>query len=301
MESSLTATVHGRVREVLVSANAQVPAGKPLLQVDPLDDAPSAGEEGERAALRARRARRRRRWSGSAGPCSATTSRPTRSPVRSRRCPRRAIPTPSAGCSSSTPTCARSTARTPTGSTRQLGSPQEHLHAFLRSLDAEAEGLPERFVAHLERALAHYGVESLERTAALEHAGYRLFLARQRARTAREAVRGILAAPARARRAARRRLPRGARPARGGARAARARARRARPRGPLALLRRAGAGRRARGDLRRRWPATWPRWARRDDRAEREAHIAALVDCPQPLAPLLEPPRRRRRRRSSRR
>ena len=41
-----------------------------------------------------------------------------------------------------------------------LGSPQEHLHAFLRSLDAAAEGLPDRFVAHLERALAHYGVRA---------------------------------------------------------------------------------------------------------------------------------------------
>ena len=29
----------------------------------------------------------------------------------------------------------------------ELGSPQEHLHAFLRSLDAAAEGLPDRFVA----------------------------------------------------------------------------------------------------------------------------------------------------------
>ena len=48
-----------------------------------------------------------------------------------------------------------------------FGSPQERLHAFLRSLDAQAEGLPERFVASLERALAHYGVEGLERTAAL--------------------------------------------------------------------------------------------------------------------------------------
>ena len=33
-----------------------------------------------------------------------------------------------------------------------MGSPQEHLHAFLRSLDPVAEGLPDRFVAHLERA-----------------------------------------------------------------------------------------------------------------------------------------------------
>src|SRR5204862_514733 len=47
MESSLTATVRGRVREVLVSATSHVPAGKPLLQIDPLDEE-AGGDEGER-------------------------------------------------------------------------------------------------------------------------------------------------------------------------------------------------------------------------------------------------------------
>ena len=59
-------------------------------------------------------------------------------------------------------------------------SPQEHLHAWLRSLDAEAEGLPP-VQSGLRRALAHYGIESLERTPALEEACYRLFLSQQRA------------------------------------------------------------------------------------------------------------------------
>src|SRR5205823_164008 len=62
-----------------------------------------------------------------------------------------------------------------------LGSPQERLHAFLRSLDAGAEGLPDRFVANLERALGHYGIVGLERTPALEDACYRVFLSQQRA------------------------------------------------------------------------------------------------------------------------
>ena len=73
-----------------------------------------------------------------------------------------------------------------------LRSPQEHLHAWLRSLDAEAEGLPATFVEQLRRALAHYGVESLDRTPALEEACYRLFLAEQRAETARAAIVAIL-------------------------------------------------------------------------------------------------------------
>ena len=71
-------------------------------------------------------------------------------------------------------------------------SPQEHLHAWLRSLDTQAEGLPARFTAALRRALEHYGIDSLERTPALEEACYRLFLSQKRAETARTAVVAIL-------------------------------------------------------------------------------------------------------------
>jgi acetyl/propionyl-CoA carboxylase alpha subunit/acetyl-CoA carboxylase carboxyltransferase component len=73
-----------------------------------------------------------------------------------------------------------------------IQSPREHLHAWLRSLDAEAEGLPPRFTAALKRALDHYGIHSLERTPALEEACYRLFLSQQRAEIARSAVIAIL-------------------------------------------------------------------------------------------------------------
>ena len=71
-------------------------------------------------------------------------------------------------------------------------SPQEHLHAFLRSLDAQAEGLPNHYARQLRRALRHYGIETLDRTPALEEACYRLFLAQQRAATVRRAVLAIL-------------------------------------------------------------------------------------------------------------
>ncbi|MBV8999505.1 MAG: hypothetical protein JO304_10615, partial [Solirubrobacterales bacterium] len=73
-----------------------------------------------------------------------------------------------------------------------LQSPQEHLNAWLRSLDADVEGLPPRFTAALRRALAHYGIESFERTPALEEACYRLFLSQQRAEIARTAIVAIL-------------------------------------------------------------------------------------------------------------
>jgi acetyl/propionyl-CoA carboxylase alpha subunit/acetyl-CoA carboxylase carboxyltransferase component len=71
-------------------------------------------------------------------------------------------------------------------------SPREHLHAWLRSLDAEAERLPRRFTDALCRALGHYGVGGLDRTPLLEEAGYRLFLSQQRAEIARTAILAIL-------------------------------------------------------------------------------------------------------------
>lgn len=59
-------------------------------------------------------------------------------------------------------------------------SPRELFHSFLRSLDAELEGLPPRFRAKIARALRHNDVTSLEPGPDLEEAVYRLFLALQR-------------------------------------------------------------------------------------------------------------------------
>jgi acetyl-CoA carboxylase carboxyltransferase component/biotin carboxyl carrier protein len=58
-------------------------------------------------------------------------------------------------------------------------NPKEHFHQYLRALNLEAEGLPESFRPKLERAFAHYGVYSLERTTALERAAFRIFNAQQ--------------------------------------------------------------------------------------------------------------------------
>ena len=144
-----------------------------------------------------------------------------------------------------------------------LRSPQEHLNAWLGSLDAAAEGLPPDFLALLRAALAHYAIDDLDRTPALEEACYRLYLAQERAETARAAVVAIL--DRRLERAGQlagqlgRRLPRGARPPRRGHRRARRRRGRPRPRGALPLLRRARHRRRQRARLRARWSSTSPR------------------------------------------
>ena len=59
MELSLTAPVDGRVREVLVGPNEHVPAGRPLLRIEPIGDAPP-----ERRADRRDRRRRSERQPG---------------------------------------------------------------------------------------------------------------------------------------------------------------------------------------------------------------------------------------------
>ncbi len=59
-------------------------------------------------------------------------------------------------------------------------SPREHFNAYLRTLDADHEGLPDRFRSRLHDALAHYGVTSLDRTPALEAAVHRIHLAAAR-------------------------------------------------------------------------------------------------------------------------
>ena len=60
-------------------------------------------------------------------------------------------------------------------------NPQEYMHAYLRSRDADAEGLPESFRIKLRRTLAHYGVGDLEPSPDLDPALYRIFLAHRRA------------------------------------------------------------------------------------------------------------------------
>ncbi|MGK2929274.1 MAG: carboxyl transferase domain-containing protein [Acidimicrobiales bacterium] len=61
-------------------------------------------------------------------------------------------------------------------------SPREHFNAYLRSFDADGEGLPDRFRVRLLDALDHYGVTSLERSPELEAAVFRIHLAAQRRR-----------------------------------------------------------------------------------------------------------------------
>jgi acetyl/propionyl-CoA carboxylase alpha subunit/acetyl-CoA carboxylase carboxyltransferase component len=281
MELSLTAPVDGRVREVLVGANEHVTAGRPLLRIEPLGDATEAA--GDRVHFTDAPSEadplQRLVWAvlgydvADVGRIAdavvvAPIDREREQELLETYADVRALNRPLTG-----------------DDEEEAGSPQEHLHAFLRSLDPSAEGLPERFVAHLERALHHYGIEGLERTGALEEASYRLFLSQQRSAPVRAAVQALLS----------RRLEDG-----GGDDALR----RVLDRLETTLSRREPALAELARELRwrafdeplvqrareetiaemERHLAALAEDPRRDDRDER---IAALVGCPQPLAGLI--------------
>ncbi len=166
MESSLAAPFHGRVREVLARPNVQVDAQAPLRAARA---ARGRGRGGRRApaspsaAVRGAPSRSDRRAagrtsSGSSGWCSATTSTPSEG--------RRLAAELDESCGDllgcdpllvpgehhlldvfadlRSLTRRRHDSDDPEGDL--LRSPQEYLHSYLRSLDAEAEGLPPRFV-----------------------------------------------------------------------------------------------------------------------------------------------------------
>ena len=61
-----------------------------------------------------------------------------------------------------------------------MTSSREYFNTFLRSLDAEREGLPTWFVDRLTRAVAHYGIDGLDPSDELEAALLRIFMAQQR-------------------------------------------------------------------------------------------------------------------------
>ncbi|MFA1541952.1 ATP-binding protein [Actinomadura monticuli] len=73
-------------------------------------------------------------------------------------------------------------------------SAREYFHTYLQSLDVERAGLPEAFQAALAKALGHYGVTELDRSAELEAAVFRIFLAQQRASADAAVVTSLLRA-----------------------------------------------------------------------------------------------------------
>ena len=210
MESSLTAPFRGRVKEVLVGENVHVAAQAPLLALEPTDGAGPTTAGGERVSFefedepvavpqRCQDNLRRMQWLLLGYDIDATDVDRTIADLHGAcadplSCDPTLIPGEHRliGMFADLSAVSRSRTYDEEGESELLQSPQEHLYAWLRSLDAAAEGLLPRFVAQLERALGHYGIHSLERTPALEEACYRLFLSKQRGGTARAAIMAIL-------------------------------------------------------------------------------------------------------------
>jgi acetyl/propionyl-CoA carboxylase alpha subunit/acetyl-CoA carboxylase carboxyltransferase component len=205
METVLAAPFAGRVVEVLTSGNVQLDAGAPVVRLEPTDredggapvDEPTvsfeplaldrSSDDPLEGALAAVDAARRLvlGYDAPAGDLDRVTHALATAPVE-----------PPA----SDPTLVRAelavlrifTDVASLSRNRRVGdaedgeeqhSAREYLHAYLRSLDVDAEGLPASFQTKLARALAHHGMAELTRTPALEEALYRIHLAQQRATT----------------------------------------------------------------------------------------------------------------------
>jgi acetyl/propionyl-CoA carboxylase alpha subunit/acetyl-CoA carboxylase carboxyltransferase component len=209
MELSLTAPFAGRVRAVLAGANVQVDAQEPLVQLDP-DGAPGVESDSPRCVLfrgnpaapddpesRAARALQRLGWLalgydieraaadallaeveglGLAVDDPARLAGELR--ILDRYADLRAVTRPHHDADADM--------------TKRVRSPEQQYYAFLRSFDPETEGLRDADVARLERAAAHFGIASLDRSWALEAALHRVFVAEQRSATARLVVQAIL-------------------------------------------------------------------------------------------------------------
>lgn len=211
METVVPAPFAGRVRHVLSGTNVQVDAGVALVQLEPVG-APDVGDRAERATL------------SPAGAPDPAASAEVRCRINGRLLEwlllgydvpdadlRRILDEQPELCrelGAAHPAVLETEHRilrlfadlraltrhrdATTDADEVVRSPNEYLDEFLRSLDAEAEGLPERYVRLLERVVGAYGLTGLDRTPALEEAMFRVFRSLQRVEPQRTAVLAIL-------------------------------------------------------------------------------------------------------------
>jgi len=218
LETALRAPVAGRVAEVLVDTNTQVEGGTKLIRLEPaprsaggagIDGADSPASDGERADLSTLGA------PAVVGPDAGAVAADALTSLRflvlgydiDERDARPLLAALTAARGELKPDdasvlhgeiatfqifadlCALSrNRRGPEDESQQIDpsgeqerNPQEYLYAYLRSRDADVEGLPESFREKLRRALGHYGVTDLEPSPELSSALYRMFLAHRRA------------------------------------------------------------------------------------------------------------------------
>jgi acetyl/propionyl-CoA carboxylase alpha subunit/acetyl-CoA carboxylase carboxyltransferase component len=71
-------------------------------------------------------------------------------------------------------------------------SSEVHLFSYLRAIESQGEGLPSAFIVRLQRALAHYGIHSLDRSAELEQSLLWIYKSHQRIEQQIAPVVGVL-------------------------------------------------------------------------------------------------------------
>ena len=216
METVVHAPFAARVRELLVITGSQVETGAPLVRLEPVEDeaaeeAPEVAETGpelnrpvETAAPSARRRADRYRADLAAMllgydllPDGSRTSLPgyltARDELRAEGADVVADEAELLGVFADFAELARNRPADEERRTElRVHSSREHFHSYLRSLDVDRGGLPEEFRRRLTRVLARYGVPDLERTAELEDAVFRIFLAQQRPAAEVEVVTALL-------------------------------------------------------------------------------------------------------------
>ncbi|WP_306208169.1 ATP-binding protein [Actinoplanes sp. RD1] len=195
MENVLRAPFRARLKELVVAVGTQVESGAPLLRLEPLGD----GAEAEQAAgeaveldLPAPRSPGREQLSRGLEDLRSLLLGYDVDPVDERRVlagylAARGPQRPLEGeleLLSLFADLAELSRNRPAGedaaSDTHVHSAREFFHTYLQSLDVERAGLPASFQAKLTKVLRHYGVTELERSAALESAVFRIFLAQQR-------------------------------------------------------------------------------------------------------------------------
>ncbi|MFW6693960.1 carboxyl transferase domain-containing protein [Streptomyces sp. MAR4 CNX-425] len=210
METVLRAPFRASLKESLVSVGSQVETGAPLVRLEPLDDLDAAAATAEgvdldlpaepaglTAAQRADRglAELRSRLLGfDADARGAEVTLAEHLAVRAELAERPLAA--EAGLlevfADLSELSRNKPERDEVPAETWVRSPREYFHTYLQSLDAERAGLSDGFRERLTRVLGHYGIDSLDRTPALEEAVFRIFLARQAAGTDVAVVTGLL-------------------------------------------------------------------------------------------------------------
>jgi acetyl/propionyl-CoA carboxylase alpha subunit/acetyl-CoA carboxylase carboxyltransferase component len=214
METAILAPFAGRVREVFVTSNVQVYAGSPLLRLEPLPDDGAAADLEKRpvrfnplvlsADASDPRTRNLERLEVLRCMILGFDFSPAdaRQLVQEYSLVRNELPANDpellgaelAILRAFADLCELSLNRSAgdEADEEEARSTRELFNAYLRSLDVEREGLPGSFRERLSRAVAHYGVLSLERTPKLEESVYRIFYAQQRVSSQLPAVLELL-------------------------------------------------------------------------------------------------------------